>query len=56
MKDWLKRDEILSPLRKGQSGSSNKTVADLSGRFFCLLGCLIDRRIEFNLVSIVAVL
>jgi hypothetical protein len=29
VKDWLKRNEILSPLRKGQSGSSINTIADL---------------------------
>ena len=29
MKDWLKRGEILSPTRKGQSGSSINTTADL---------------------------
>ncbi len=35
MKDWLKHNEILSPLRKGQSGSSINTIAVHSGWCFC---------------------
>jgi hypothetical protein len=43
VKDWLKRNEILSPLRKGQSGSSINTIAVHSGWCFCLRGFWIQK-------------
>ena len=38
VKDWLKREEILSLYRNRQPGSSKNTAAKQFGWCFCLLG------------------